>query len=35
MMTLRNRRLRDHTLPLNMAWLLNDIPQGAFTRAFV
>ena len=37
MMTFRNRRLRDHTLPMSTAWLLNDIAeakgkQELFTR---
>ena len=36
-MTFRNRRLRDHTLPMSTAWLLNDIAeakgkQELFTR---
>ena len=37
MMTFRNRRLRDHALPMSTAWLLNDIAeakgkQELFTR---
>ena len=37
MMTFRDRRLRDHTLPMSTAWLLNDIAeakgkQELFTR---
>ena len=37
MMTFRNRRLRDHTLPMSTTWLLNDISeakgkQELFTR---
>ena len=37
MMTFRNRGLRDHTLPMSMAWLLKDIAeakgkQELFTR---
>jgi len=28
MMTFRNRRLRDHTLPMSTAWLLNDIAEA-------
>src|SRR5438477_4693083 len=37
MMTFRNRRLRDHTMPMSTAWLLNDIAeakgkQELFTR---
>ena len=37
MMTFRNRRLREHTLPMSTAWLLNDIAeakgkQELFTR---
>jgi Fic family protein len=37
MLTFRNRRLRDHTLPMSTAWLLNDIAeargkQELFTR---
>ena len=37
MMTFRNHRLRDHAMPMSMAWLLNDIAeakgkQELFTR---
>lgn len=37
MMTFRNQRLRDHTLPMSTAWLLNDVAeakgkQELFTR---
>ena len=28
MMTFRNQRLRDHTLPMSTAWLLNDIAEA-------
>jgi hypothetical protein len=34
MMTFRNRRLRDHTLPMSAAWLLNDIAESRGEQGF-
>ena len=34
MMTFRNRRLRDHALPMSTAWLLNDIAEAKGKQEF-